>query len=94
MPFLEISRPPTLPFQLHFEIHGQGPMKVLFIMGLGISLEGWEYQREYFGLERQDKYTILLFDNRGAGMSDTVHTRATTTELAKDASDLLDHVGW
>lgn len=91
--YLQISRPPTPSFKLYYELHGQGPTKLLLIMGLGFSLEGWIDQVKYFGIERQDEYTVLVYDNRGIGFTDTVFSIASTSEFAKDASDLLDHVG-
>ena len=35
-----------------------------------------------------------MFDNRGMGESDKPLLRYTTSEMAKDVVELLDHVGW
>lgn len=47
-----------------------------------------------FGHDRASKYSCLIFDNRGIGESDKPVMRYSTSEMAKDALELLDHVGW
>ncbi|KAJ3228297.1 hypothetical protein HK099_004290 [Clydaea vesicula] len=75
------------------EIHGSGEKKIFFIMGLGISLQGWALQKEYFSSLAD--YTIVVFDNRGVGYSDIAESKVHSTfELAVDASELLEHIGW
>jgi len=39
-------------------------------------------------------YTSLVFDNRGIGESDKPLMRYSTSEMAKDTVELLNHVGW
>ena len=51
-------------------------------------------QTKDFGHTEADKYTCLMFDNRGMGDSDKPLLRYTTSEMAKDIVELLDHVGW
>ena len=82
------------PFKLAYELHGHGPKKVLWIMGLGGILKTWQRQTKDFGHTEADKYTCLVFDNRGMGQSDKPILRYTTLEMAKDIIELLDHVGW
>lgn len=48
----------------------------------------------YFGHERGDKYSVLVFDNRGAGASDRPFMRYSTSEMAHDLLELLDHLNW
>lgn len=40
------------------------------------------------------KYSCLIFDNRGTGESDKPLMRYSTSEMAKDTLELIDHVGW
>jgi pimeloyl-ACP methyl ester carboxylesterase len=52
------------------------------------------YQVEYFARARAGQYTVLVFDNRGAGNSGTPHGPYTTSTMAEDVIALLDYVGW
>ena len=63
-------------------------------MGLGGLKRTWQRQTKDFGHTEADKYTCLNFDNRGVGDSDKPLLRYTTSEMAKDVVELLDHVGW
>ncbi|KAI9645300.1 hypothetical protein NHQ30_006035 [Ciborinia camelliae] len=86
------------PFNIDWEVHGSGETKVVvsvqWIMGLGSNKSTWQRQTLYFGHERGDKYSSLVFDNRGMGRSDTPILRYSTSEMAKDCFELLDHLGW
>ncbi|KAG8709236.1 hypothetical protein FRC09_000783 [Ceratobasidium sp. 395] len=84
--------PPIESHSLYFEQHGRGPEKILFIMGLNSSSFSWQHQVEHFG--PLDKYSALVFDNRGVGNSDAPRGPYTTSEMAEDVIVLLDHVGW
>ncbi|QRW04327.1 alpha/beta hydrolase family protein [Ceratobasidium sp. AG-Ba] len=84
--------PPIESHSLYFEQHGRGPEKILFIMGLNSSSFSWQHQVEYFG--PLDKYSILVFDNRGVGNSDAPRGPYTTGGMAEDVIVLLDYVGW
>lgn len=63
-------------------------------MGLGGYMKAWQRQTKDFGHTDSDKYSCLVFDNRGMGNSDKPLLRYTTSEMAKDIVELLDHVGW
>lgn len=54
----------------------------------------WQRQTKDFAHTEAEKYTSLIFDNRGMGESDKPLLRYTTSEMAKDIVELLDHVGW
>ncbi|KAI0266475.1 alpha/beta-hydrolase [Gloeopeniophorella convolvens] len=83
---------PLESHSLYFEQHGSGPEKVVFIMGLNVSSNTWGAQVEHFG--RLPQYSILVFDNRGVGNSDTPKGPYSTSEMAEDVIVLLDYVGW
>lgn len=88
------------PVQISYEIHGNGPMKLVWIMGLAGFKTSWQRQTKDFGhgqntnRDQSTKYSCLIFDNRGVGESDKPLMRYTTTEMAKDTLELIDHVGW
>ena len=63
-------------------------------MGLGGFMKTWQRQTRDFGHTEADKYTCLIFDNRGIGESDKPILLYSTSEMAKDIVELLDHVGW
>ncbi|KAJ7929291.1 alpha/beta-hydrolase [Mycena leptocephala] len=52
---------------LYYEIHGNGPEKLVFIMGLNSSCFAWLAQVQHFG--PLPNYSMLVFDNRGVGHS-------------------------
>lgn len=63
-------------------------------MGLGSFKSAWQRQTLHFGHEHADKYTVLIIDNRGMGDSDAPLMRYSTSEMARDAIEVLEHVGW
>ncbi|KAK5992497.1 Ribophorin II [Cladobotryum mycophilum] len=82
------------PLNIEWEIHGTGPIKVALIMGLAGTKTSWQRQTKYFGHDRSSQYSILLVDNRGIGGSDKPFSRYSTSEMALDFIEVLDHVGW
>ncbi|KAF7295262.1 FACT complex subunit SPT16 [Mycena indigotica] len=77
---------------LYYEVHGTGPKKVVFIMGLNSSSFAWAEQAAHFG--QNPEYSIVLFDNRGVGHSSTPRGPYTTSGMAADVIVLLDYLGW
>lgn len=63
-------------------------------MGLGAFKWYWQRQTQAFGHQQASKCSCLVFDNRGMGESDKPTMRYSTSEMAKDTIELLDHVGW
>ncbi|KAH9012720.1 alpha/beta-hydrolase [Lactarius pseudohatsudake] len=84
--------PPLESHSLYFEQHGTGPVKVVFVTGLYASLNAWAAQVKHFS--QLSQYTILVFDNRGAGNSGTPMGPYSTSGMAEDIIVLLDFVGW
>ncbi|EIW74221.1 alpha beta-hydrolase [Coniophora puteana RWD-64-598 SS2] len=86
---------PLESHELYFEMHGHGPTKVVFIMGLNNTSFGWAPQVDHFAkLADGAKYTVLVFDNRGVGNSGSPMGPYTTSGMARDVVALLDFVGW
>jgi pimeloyl-ACP methyl ester carboxylesterase len=83
---------PLESHSLYFEQHGTGPVKVVFIAGLNVSSNMWAAQVKY--LSRLPQYSILVFDNRGVGTSDTPKGPYSTSAMAEDVIVLLDFIGW
>ncbi|CAF1024350.1 unnamed protein product [Adineta ricciae] len=78
---------------LYYEVHGSGPIKILFIMGLWTEGRSWKYQTDYFST--QSYYQCVTYDNRGCGRSSAPKTlEYTTTQMAKDALTLIEHLHW
>ena len=63
-------------------------------MGLGTFKWFWQRQTKDFGHDQSSKYSCLVFDNRGMGESDKPYIPYTTSEMAKDAIEVLNHLGW
>ncbi|KUJ23887.1 alpha/beta-hydrolase [Mollisia scopiformis] len=82
------------PFKINWEVHGSGPIKMIWIMGLGSVKTAWQRQTMHFGHENGEKYSSLVFDNRGMGKSDKPLMRYSTSEMAKDLIEIIDHLGW
>ena len=57
-------------------------------------MHAWQRQTKHFGHEMGARYSCLIFDNRGMGESDKPLSRYSTSEMAKDAIEVLDQVGW
>ncbi|CAO1623689.1 unnamed protein product [Parajaminaea phylloscopi] len=92
------ARPPVKDepgVQIWYEVHGKGPQKIVLIMGLNNSGFGWLSQVETFA--RDERYSVLVLDNRGYGNSETptnIKAAYKTSEMAKDVLEVCDHLGW
>jgi pimeloyl-ACP methyl ester carboxylesterase len=63
-------------------------------MGLGGMKYAWQRQTKDLAHKQADTYSSLVFDNRGIGESDKPIFRYSTSEMAKDTVELIDHIGW
>jgi len=77
---------------LYCELHGCGPQKILFIMGLLSPCRHWGHQIEFFS--KLPEYQLCVFDNRGAGKSSVPRTNYRTSDMAQDALELVDYLKW
>jgi alpha/beta superfamily hydrolase len=63
-------------------------------MGLGGMKYAWQRQTKDFAHKQADRYSSLVLDNRGIGESDKPFFRYSTSEMAKDVLEVVDHLGW
>ncbi|KAI0007752.1 alpha/beta-hydrolase [Xylariaceae sp. FL0662B] len=82
------------PLDISWEVHGEGPIKLVLICGLGFFKTAWQRQTAYFGHVHGTRYSVLLVDNRGMGGSSKPLTRYSTSGMALDLLEVADHVGW
>ncbi len=83
MPFCNVHG-----LRMHYRIVGQGPPLVL-IMGLSGDLTWWEP----LARELEDDFRLLLFDNRGAGLTDKPEEKYTIPMFASDTVGLMVALG-
>ncbi|KAI0377590.1 alpha/beta-hydrolase [Hypomontagnella monticulosa] len=94
------------PVNISWEVHGDGPMKLIVGgsenlheevdkgCGLGFFKTAYQRQTMYFGHVRGSQYSVLILDNRGMGGSDKPLMRYSTSEMARDILEVVDHLGW
>jgi len=58
--FASVGTKRGLPCSLYYEIFGEGPQKILFIMGLCMPRQAWQPQTEYFASQPQYQVTSLI----------------------------------
>jgi predicted alpha/beta-fold hydrolase len=63
-------------------------------MGLGAMKNAWQRQTKAFAHSKGDQYSSLIIDNRGIGESDKPMSRYSTSEMARDIVEVIDHIGW
>ncbi len=85
MPFAIING-----INLHYEIRGTGP-RVLFIHGIGADLKN---PVGIFNSPLPQHFTVLAFDPRGLGESDSPAVPCSMADLAGDAAGLVKAAGW
>ncbi|KAH0098741.1 alpha/beta-hydrolase, partial [Aureobasidium melanogenum] len=82
------------PLDIAWEVHGEGENKMVWIMGLGGLKTAWQRQTKDFSHTQGSKYSSLIVDNRGMGESGKPMQRYSTSEMAKDLLEVIDHIGW
>jgi pimeloyl-ACP methyl ester carboxylesterase len=73
---------------LYYEVHGEGE-PLLLIMGLSLSSKSWF--RTIPALSKQ--YKVIVFDNRGVGVSGKPNSPYSIELMADDAKAVLDAAG-
>ncbi|KAF9122351.1 hypothetical protein BGW39_009795 [Mortierella sp. 14UC] len=86
------TRDKKVPFKLYYEKTGNGPKKLLLIMGLNSPGSAWDSVVNVF--TKNPEYTTVFFDNRGVGFSDAPKGLYSTSQMAQDTLELLDGLGW
>lgn len=76
--------------KINYEIKGQGP-NLLFINGIGADLKN---PLSLFNSPIPKHFTVLAFDPRGLGESDSPEYGCTIADMAEDAAALAKAVGW
>lgn len=87
------------PVKVAYEVHGMGPVKVLFVPGMCVSRSMWEAQVKEFA-KHPNVYSLCLIDNRGSGDSDippaalfdSRNVNYSIDTLATDAWAVVDRV--
>ncbi len=74
--------------RIYYEIHGQGPPLTL-VEGIGYA--SWMWFRQIDPLASHHR--LLIYDNRGVGLSDHPDQSYTIRDMADDLAGLLDAVG-
>ncbi|KAI9030349.1 Alpha/Beta hydrolase protein [Hyaloraphidium curvatum] len=90
----------TRPIRFAYTIHGDGPVRLVFIAGLAADSRIWHRQVSHFA--RNPAYSVLLFDSWGVGFSRGSETggdaddgpRLTTKLMAEDVAAFLERIGW
>ncbi|MCL6573505.1 MAG: alpha/beta hydrolase [Bacillus sp. (in: Bacteria)] len=73
---------------LYYEVHGEGE-PLLLIMGLSLNSKSWFRTLPVLS----EHYKVIIFDNRGTGLSSKPNTPYSIDHMAEDARDVLDAVG-
>lgn len=85
MPFANVNG-----INIHYEIGGAGP-RLLFIHGFGADMKN---PIGIFNTPVPQHFTVLAFDPRGLGESDSPAEPCSMADLADDAAGLAAAVGW
>ncbi len=85
MPFTKVN-----DIKLHYEVRGSGP-RLLFIHGIGSDMK---HPVGIFNSPIPHHFTVLAFDPRGLGESDSPEAPCTIADMADDAAGLARSIGW
>ena len=70
--------------KIYYEVYGEG-YPVVFLGGMGMTCEGWFFQKNFFS----KNYQVILLDNRGSGRSDTPEADFTIDNMVDDVYCLM-----
>jgi pimeloyl-ACP methyl ester carboxylesterase len=88
MSFVEVEYPDEPPFKLFWRVEGRGP-PLMLVRGLGRSHRYFSPILPYLA----EHFTVVMFDNRGAGQSDHPRGPYSTERMAQDCMKVLDAAG-
>lgn len=74
--------------ELYYEVHGEGE-PLLLIMGLSLTSKSWFRTRPVLS----EQYKVIVFDNRGVGLSGKPNTPYSIELMVEDARAVLDAAG-
>lgn len=84
MPYADVN-----DINIYYEINGSGGETVVLIGGLGSQIQSWATQVPIYS----ERFRVVTFDNRGAGMSDKTDENFTIEDMADDTIALVDELG-
>lgn len=83
MPYANVN-----DINIYYEINGSGNENVILIGGLGSQIQSWSTQVPIYS----EKFRVITFDNRGAGLSDKPEYNYTVEDMADDTIALMDEL--
>jgi pimeloyl-ACP methyl ester carboxylesterase len=78
------------PVELAYTVEGEGEEAVLLIMGLGGRAADWA---SIFPSALAERYKVIRYDHRGVGASPAAAGGYSLSDMARDATAVLDAVG-
>ena len=77
----------NLYFEHHLAVESSGRRPILFLHGLGSSVDDWKYQLDAF----VNQFPIVLADLRGHGQSDCPEGPWSIADMASDMAELIEN---
>ncbi len=74
---------------IYYEVHGDSPVTLVMIRGLGSNLTAWYEQTPEFARH----FRTIVFDNRGAGRTEKPDAPYSIAQMAADTAGLMDALG-
>ena len=81
-------------FGLHYKLYGHGATRLIWLAGHGDRIKSWRRFALHFGHDNSEKYESLFLESRGIGESEGPLGLWTMRDLATDALEALDGLGW
>lgn len=90
-PQVEVKKAQLSKVELAYYVRGKGK-PLIMIMGFKGTMAEWDPE---LLKELEKHYTLILFDNRGVGLSsDTPHNSTTIEQMADDTAELIKAAGY